>query len=69
MKTTLKIQGETIELTKLLKASGLCATGGMAKIVTAQGRVTVDGHVELRKQCKIKKGQSVTFEGHEVQVL
>ena len=32
---TFEIKGEIIELIKLLKVTGLCSTGGMAKIVTA----------------------------------
>jgi len=68
MRTQFKIQAEYIELSKLLKATGLCATGGTAKILIAEGRVTVDGEVELRRQCKIRKGQVVALEGHSVEV-
>jgi ribosome-associated protein len=66
---TFKIKGDTIELIKLLKASGLCSTGGMAKIVTAEGRVKVDNRTELRKSCKIRKGQVVEFEGSVIEVV
>lgn len=68
MKTTFKIEGDYIELAKLLKITGLCDTGGMAKIVTAEGRVSVDNHTELRKRCKIRRGQVVAFEGHTIEV-
>jgi len=68
MQTTFKIEGDYIELAKLLKITGLCDTGGMAKIVTAEGRVNVDSHTELRKRCKIRRGQVVTFDGHTVEV-
>jgi len=68
MKTTFKIEGDYIELAKLLKITGLCATGGMAKIVTAEGRVCVDDHTERRKRCKIRRGQVVAFDGHLVEV-
>ena len=57
---------EFIELNNLLKLLGLCATGGMAKALIAEGRVKVDGKVELRKRCKIRKGQVVEFEGHTI---
>ena len=40
---------EFIELCDLLKIKGLCASGGMAKTVIAEGLVMVDGNVELRK--------------------
>ena len=63
-----KIEGEYIELLKLLKAGGLCSTGGMAKIVIAEGLVTVDNRVEHRKRCKIRRGQVVAFDGHIIEV-
>ena len=64
-----KLEGkEFIELDNLLKVTGLCASGGVAKTVIAEGRVTVDGHVELRRRCKLRTGQVVAFEGHTVAV-
>ncbi|MFH1980300.1 MAG: RNA-binding S4 domain-containing protein [Pseudomonadota bacterium] len=68
METTFKITGDYIELTKLLKITGLCDTGGMAQTVTADGQVSVDGAVELRKRYKIRPGQIVTFAGDTVTV-
>ena len=68
MKTVFNIKREYIELVKLLKATGLCSTGGMAKTVTAEGLVKVDARTELRKRCKIKKGQIVEFDGNTVEV-
>ncbi len=66
MKTVFKIKGEYIELLKLLKATGLCSTGGMAKIVTDEGMVKVDNQTEFRKRCKLRNGQTVEFEGNLV---
>lgn len=57
---------EFIELTSLLKITGLCESGGAAKAVIAEGRVKVDDKVELRKRCKICKGQTVEFEGDKI---
>jgi len=57
---------EFIELNNLLKIKGLCASGGMAKVVIAEGLVTVDGKVEMRKRCKIRPGQVVEFDGHKI---
>ncbi len=59
---------EFIELNHLLKVAGLCDSGGMAKAMIAEGRVKVDGNVELRKRCKIRSGQTVEFEGHQIVV-
>ena len=63
-----KIENGYIELIKLLKVTGLCATGGMAKVVTEEGLVKVDGTVEYRKRRKINKGQQVEFDGNIILV-
>jgi len=59
---------EFIELNNLLKVLGLCDTGGMAKAAIAEGRVKVNGEVELRKRCKIRKGDVIDFEGYHITV-
>lgn len=58
-----------IELHRLLKATGLCDSGGIAKALIAEGCVQVDGRVELRKRCKIRQGQIVEFEGRTIAVV
>jgi ribosome-associated protein len=58
--------GGYIELHDLLKAIGLCSTGGAAKIAIAEGRVNVDGAVEQKKRCKIRKGQTVEYQGRKI---
>jgi ribosome-associated protein len=57
-----------IELNDLLKVTGLCGSGGAAKTAIAEGRVTVDGQVELRRRCKIRTGQVVEFDGRTIAV-
>ena len=59
---------EFVELHNLLKVTGLCESGGMAKSVIAEGRVRVDGNVEFRKRCKIREGQLVEYEIHTIVV-
>ncbi len=66
---TLEFSGDYIELNKLLKASGLCGTGGMAKIEIENGLVSVDGTVEYRKRCKIRNGQTVAYGGRTIKVV
>ena len=56
-----------IELHNLLKVTGLCESGGVAKLLIGDGLVRVEGDVELRKRCKIRTGQIVEF--NEQQVL
>ena len=63
-----EISGDYIELNKLLKASGLCDSGGMAKTVITGGQVQVNGTVEYRVRCKIRKGQTVSFNGRGIRV-
>ena len=64
----ISIKGEYIELIKLLKATGLCDTGGAAKIAVDEGAVKVDGVVESRKRCKIRRGQVVEIDGNVIEV-
>jgi ribosome-associated protein len=58
-----------IELNNLLKVTGLCESGGRAKTLIADGRVKVDGKVELRKRCKLRKGQQVEFDGQLIRIV
>lgn len=55
-------------LDALLKLTGLCDTGGKAKIAIAAGRVKIAGAVELRRRCKVRAGQTVAFEGRTIAV-
>jgi len=57
-----------IELCNLLKVTGLCSSGGLAKALIGDGQVKVDGEIELRKRCKIRPGQVVEFDGRQVTV-
>lgn len=57
------LEGDYVELNQLLKLAGICDSGGAGKQIVASGAVNVDGHVELRKTCKIRAGQVVRV-GH-----
>ncbi|MCU7938596.1 MAG: RNA-binding S4 domain-containing protein [gamma proteobacterium symbiont of Bathyaustriella thionipta] len=57
-----------IELNNLLKIMGLCESGGVAKMLIADGQVKVDGQVELRKRCKIRQGQIVLYNEQQIKV-
>ncbi len=59
---------EYVELNNLLKLTGLCSSGGEAKALIADGMVSVDSAVELRKRCKIRTGQKVQFNDHTIQI-
>ncbi len=57
-----------IELVKLLKATGVRSSGGLAKVAISEGQVRVDGLVELRKGRKIRRGQKVEYKGSTIEV-
>ena len=63
------VRGEYVTLDALLKATGLAPSGGIAKLMIADGLVQVDGREELRKTCKIRAGQVVSVHGARVRVL
>jgi len=52
-----------IDLLQLLKATGLCATGGEAKWAVDEGRVTVNGEPESRRRRKLNVGDEVVMDG------
>ena len=69
MMTAFTLEGrDHIELTDLLKLTGLCDSGGMAKLAIAEGLVLVDGRPELRRRCKVRAGQIVTYGERTVRV-
>lgn len=55
-----QLNHEFVELNQLLKLVGVCDSGGVGKALVAEGGVSVDGHVEIRKTCKIRAGSVVT---------
>lgn len=59
--TEFQLNGEYVELNQLLKMVGLCDSGGQGKALVAEGVVSVDGQVELRKTAKIRAGSVVTL--------
>ena len=63
------LRGGYITLDALLKATGLAPSGGIAKMMVADGQVKVDGREELRKTCKIRAGQVVALAGSRITVI
>jgi len=58
-----------IELNKLLKFLGWCESGAKASQVITEELVKLNGNTETRKRCKLRSGDTVTFEGNQVIVL
>ncbi|MER7208421.1 RNA-binding S4 domain-containing protein [Streptosporangium sp. NPDC000239] len=69
MDETFELETDYIPLCDLLKYCAVTDTGGQAKHFIAEGNVTVDGRVELRKTCKIRAGQVVAGDGFEIHVV
>ena len=61
-----KLRGEHVALCDLLKLAGIADSGGQAKLMIANGEVTVGGQPESRKTAKIRAGQTVTCQGQTV---
>jgi ribosome-associated protein len=63
-----ELKGEHIALCDLLKLVGIADSGGQGKAMVAEGLVSVDGEIELRKTAKIRAGQTVECMAQAVQV-
>jgi ribosome-associated protein len=63
------LNGEFVELNQLLKLVGVCDSGGAGKALVATGEVSVDGHTELRKTCKIRTGSVVALGDVRIAVI
>lgn len=64
----IKIDSEFIRLQDLLKLSGVCATGGMAKVVIQNGEVLVNDEVCTMRGKKMRPGDRARFEDIEIVV-
>ena len=62
------IKGPFIKLDSLLKFSGLCMTGGEAKMVVLDGLVSVNGEVCFQRGRKIFDGDTVEFDGNILKI-
>ena len=69
MNQEFEISSKYIELNKLLKASGLCDSGGFAKMVIKDGLVTVNGEIETRVRRKIKNEWIIQYNNQTLQVI
>lgn len=67
--TEFELRGEHVALCDLLKLAGVTDSGGQAKLMVANGEVTVDGQTELRKTAKIRVGQTVQCPGWRIRVI
>ena len=65
---TIQIKSEFIKLDALLKYAALVGTGGEAKMVIADGMVTVNGEVCTMRGKKLRPGDDVLVDGRHYTV-
>lgn len=64
----INVTTEPVELYKILKFEGICASGGEAKAVISQGEVLVNGEIETRKRKKIVAGDIIDINEEKYQI-
>ena len=64
----IEITGEFIKLDSFLKFSGLCETGGEAKLCVEDGLVRVNGEVCTQRGKKLRPGDTVELDGTALEV-
>jgi ribosome-associated protein len=62
------IRDETIRLGQFLKLAGLIDSGADAKAVIADGQVSVNGEVDVRRGRQLRAGDEVGFAGRAARV-
>ncbi|MCV7201648.1 RNA-binding S4 domain-containing protein [Mycolicibacterium peregrinum] len=62
------IRDESIRLGQFLKLASLIDSGADAKSVIADGLVSVNGEVELRRGRQLRPGDTVAFAGRSARV-
>lgn len=62
------IKDDFIKLGQAMKLSGMSETGVDAKYAIEDGKVKVNGEVDLRRGKKLYPGDVFSFEGMDVQV-
>ncbi len=65
---TYTLEGDYIELYKLLKLLDLVDSGGQAKMLIEHGEVRRNGSVETRKRAKITAGESIGIADVEIHI-
>ena len=59
----IKIRNEYIKLQDLLKFAGAVETGGDAKLIIQEGRVTVNGAICTMRGKKLRPGERACIDG------
>jgi ribosome-associated protein len=62
---SVEISGDDIRLGQLLKLTGAVDAGAHVKLLLAEGRVQVNGEVELRRGRRLVRKDVVALDGQE----
>ncbi len=62
------LNGDFIELYKLLKITQIAESGGVAKLMVEEGMVKLNGAPESRKRAKVKPGDVVEAQNYQIMV-
>lgn len=68
MDSNVKIKTEFIKLDQLLKFAGAASIGSEAKELVLDGKVAVNGEICTMRGKKIRSGDTVTVNGHDITV-
>jgi ribosome-associated protein len=68
-KTGFELRGEFIELHTLIKLLGWAPSGGAAKAMIAEAKVSVDSLIETRKGRKLRVGNVVRVGDDEIAIV
>jgi ribosome-associated protein len=60
------VRGDHITLDALLKATSMASSGGHAKLIIAEGHITVNGQAEARRGRKLRAGDVVVLGDQQV---
>lgn len=65
----IKLREDYIKLGQALKAAGMVDSGVEAKMVIQEGKVKVNGAVELQRGKKLYDGDIAEYKGEQIQIL
>jgi ribosome-associated protein len=64
----IKLREEYIKLGQAIKAAGLSGSGADAKSEILDGKVKVNGQVEMQRGKKLHDGDIVEYEGQQIKI-
>lgn len=65
----IELRGEYIKLGQAIKAAGFVENGGEAKDVVLEGLAKVNGEICTMRGKKLYKGDIVSFDGEEIEIV